>query len=503
MLDSYFLSLAKFGIPCYHSGLMSSIHKQTKIVCTVGPASADDEILKQMIKAGMNVARLNFSHGTHEYHTGNIERIRRVSEELGHPIAILQDLQGPKIRVGVLPDEGVKLESGEEVTFTADENDFEKKKFMITYPMLAQDVKPGERILIDDGLLSAEVVRVEGKNVICVVVDGGILTSKKGVNFPDSSLTISAMSDKDREDVVFGVSIGVDWIALSFVRSAKEILDLRYLIKSEEVKQFGKESEQPIKIIAKIEKREAVDNIQEILEVVDGIMVARGDLGVEMPAEEVPLIQKKLIERCLKSSKPVIVATQMLDSMIRNPRPTRAEVSDIANAVIDHTDAVMLSGETANGKFPIESVKTMAKVVHQTEVSKYDFLPLKQDIMGENTEEAVAEVANILARRIKARLILVASLTGDAGKIVSRHRTELPIYVSTTTDRVMRQMNLSWGVIPFVLPECSTVEELIERSVAELKARHAVKEDEKIIVVTGEPVGHTGGVNLVEIRDVK
>lgn len=481
---------------------MSSIHKQTKIVCTIGPASADDEILKQMIKSGMNVARLNFSHGTHEYHTASVDRIRRISEELAQPITILQDLQGPKIRVGVLPDQGVELVKGEEVTFTADENDFEKKKFMITYPMLANDVKPGERILLDDGLLSAEVLRIEGKNVICQVIDGGMLTSKKGVNFPDSALTISAMSDKDRQDVAFGVSIGVDWIALSFVRSAKEIFDLRYLIKEEEVKQLGKENDHPIKIIAKIEKREAVDNIEEILDAVDGIMVARGDLGVEMPAEEVPLIQKRLIEHCLKASKPVIVATQMLDSMIRNPRPTRAEVSDIANAVIDHTDAVMLSGETASGKFPIESVKTMATVVSQTEKSKYDFLPVKQDIIGETTEEAVSEVANILARRIKAKAILVASISGDAGKIVSRYRTELPIYTATNSERVMRQLNLSWGVIPFVLPSCSSVEELVERSVSELKDRHAVKSGEKIIVVAGEPVGHTGGVNLVEIREI-
>lgn len=455
-----------------------------------------------MIKAGMNVARHNFSHGSHEYHAERMKMIRKVAEEEKHPIAILLDLQGPKIRVGTLPDEGILLENGDQVTFTANENDFEKKMFMITYPMLAEDVKPGERILLDDGLLSAEVVRIEGTHVISKIIDGGTLFSKKGVNFPDSELTISAMSDKDKQDVAFGVSQGVDWIALSFVRSAKEIFDLRFLIKAEEVKQFGKESDHPIKIIAKIEKREAVDNIVEILDAVDGIMVARGDLGIEMPAEEVPLIQKQLIDRCLYASKPVIVATQMLDSMIRNPRPTRAEVSDIANAVIDHTDAIMLSGETANGKFPVESVETMARVVHQTEKSKYDFLPVKQDIMGETTEEAVSEVANILARRIKAKTILVASISGDAGKIVSRYRTELPIYTATNSDRVMRQLNLSWGVIPFVLPSCSTVEELVERSVSELKDRHAVKQGEKIIIVAGEPVGHTGGVNLVEIREI-
>ncbi len=486
------------------SALMSH-PKQTKIVCTIGPASANEDMLRQMMKAGMNVARLNFSHGTHEYHQSNIDLIRRIAEEEGISIAILQDLQGPKIRVGVLPAEGVLLETGDEVTFICEgETDVSKKRLIVTYPNLHGDVKSGERILLDDGLLSAEVLRVEGPEVVCRVIDGGILTSNKGVNFPDSNLTISSLSDKDRRDVTFGVKNGVDLIALSFVRTAKEVYDLRYLIKEEEAK-LGQvlDREHDIKIIVKVEKAEAVENIEEILEASDGVMVARGDLGVEMPAEQVPLIQKQLIDKCLRVAKPVIVATQMLDSMIRNPRPTRAEVSDIANAVIDHTDAVMLSGETASGKFPLQSLETMATVVRHTEASHYDFLPIKRELTGSMTDEAVSEVANILARQIKARGILVASISGRTARLVSRYRTELPIFAVTNDDRVKRQLALTWGVTPFVVPTCSTVEELVERSIAELKAHHLIKEGQKLIVVAGEPVGTSGGVNMVEIREIK
>ena len=480
------------------------MEKQTKIVCTIGPSSIDEDILRELIKGGMNVARLNFSHGSHEYHAASIEKIRRISVELEKPIAILQDLQGPKIRVGKLPEEGVVLETDEEIIFTTDTLDLKAKKLPVTYPSLAQDVKPGERILLDDGLLSAAVKEIRGTDVICKVIDGGLLTSSKGVNFPDSELSISAMSDKDREDIAFGVAQGVDMVALSFVRSAKEILDLRYLIRDiEERLPEEKRVGFPIQIIAKIEKGEAVHNIEEILDVVDGIMVARGDLGIEMPAEEVPLIQKKLIDLCLTVSKPVIVATQMLDSMIRNPRPTRAEVSDIANAVIDHTDAVMLSGETASGKYPIPALRTMATVVRQTERSGYDFLPISKELSSDSAQDSVAEVANILARRVKAKLILVGTLSGSAARTISRYRTDLPIYAVTHHERVYRQLNLVWGVTPVLLPDCRSVEELVGRSIAELKQRHIVKGGDRIIVVAGEPVGVSGGINMLEVKEIE
>jgi pyruvate kinase len=483
---------------------MAKQTKRTKIVCTLGPASGTKEKIAELVKAGMNVARLNFSHGTHEDHARMIKIIRTIAEETGEPIAILQDLQGPKIRVGELPKEGVELKPGAQVVFTTGKANI-PKKLPVTYANLHKDVKPGERLLFDDGLMSGKVVKVAGQDVTCEIIDGGILFSHKGMNMPDTKVSASAMSEKDMDDVKFGVVQHVDWVALSFVRSAKDILDLKFLIKQYE-QELGilHGAEHPIRIVAKIEKGEAVESIDDILEVVDGIMVARGDLGIEMRAEEVPLIQKRLIDKCLAAAKPVIVATQMLDSMIRNPRPTRAEVSDIANAVIDHTDAVMLSGETASGKYPQEAVQTMAKVIREAESSVYDNLQpgrIKK-ASKQSTEEAVSEVAKILASDIEAEGILVASMSGDTGRLVSRHRPEKPIYVATDEERIQRQLNLSWGVVPFLLPRCRTVEELVERSLSVLKKNRSVRKGDRIIVVAGEPVGVPGRVNLVEIREV-
>ncbi len=479
--------------------------KRTKIVCTIGPASQSEATLRALVKAGMNVARLNFSHGTHEEHAAMIKMIRNIATKLDEPVAILQDLQGPKIRVGELPKEGVQLAPGSRVVFTTGEPSVKDLRLPVTYEKLHEDVKAGDRILLDDGLLSVRVVSVEDRDIACEVVDGGPLTSHKGMNFPTAMLSVSAITDKDKEDLRFGVEQHVDWVALSFVRSAKEIYDLRYLLKEHEAS-LGREHgyEFPIRIVAKIEKHEAVERIEEIVQATDGIMVARGDLGIEMPAEEVPLIQKRLIDRCLAAAKPVIVATQMLDSMIRNPRPTRAEVSDIANAVIDHTDAVMLSGETASGKYPLESVETMVRVIVETEASSYDNLdPESLHTKRQTTEESMSEVANILARDVKARLVLVASMSGETGRVVSRYRPELPILVATGDARVRNQLNLSWNVRPFLLPHCATVEELVDRSIGYLKNEKLVKKSDKIIVVAGEPVGVSGGVNLVEIRDIK
>ncbi|MFA4955010.1 MAG: pyruvate kinase [Patescibacteria group bacterium] len=481
---------------------MAKTQKRTKIVCTIGPASASPENIEALLKAGMNVARLNFSHGTHEEHAELIKRLRAAAEKLEVPLAILQDLQGPKIRVGELPKEGVQLEAGKRVTFTTGKADV-PRTLPVTYAKLHEDVKPGEKLLLDDGLLSVKVLEVKGQDVICEVVDGGLLTSHKGLNLPETNVTVSSMSDKDKDDLKFGVAQNVDWVALSFVRTAKEIYDLRYLIKQyEEELGIKLGSRHPIRIIAKVEKHEAVENIDEILVAVDGIMVARGDLGIEMPAEEVPLIQKMLIDKCLAAAKPVIVATQMLDSMIRNPRPTRAEVSDVANAVIDHTDAVMLSGETASGKHPVEAVEMMAKIIRETEDSVYDDMEVERfRKRHETTEEAVSEVAKILARDVKAKAILVASMSGDTGRMVSRYRPDMPIYTATDEERVYRQLNLSWGVMPFILPRCNTVEELVDRSMGYLKKKKLIAPQDKIIVVAGEPVGVSGRVNLLEIRE--
>jgi len=478
--------------------------KRTKIVCTIGPASHESKKIKDMVKAGMNVARLNFSHGTHEDHAKLIQSLRLLSAETGEPVAILQDLQGPKVRVGDLPKEGVQLKPREIIVMST-ERGVRLPKIPVGYELLHQDVKTGDRLLLDDGLMDVRVVKVDGRDIHCEVVTGGVLTSHKGINLPTATLSIPAITDKDKEDVKFGVAQHVDWIALSFVRSAKEVYDLRYLIKSFEQELGGGFAYvSPIRIIAKIEKHEAVKHIDEIIEAVDGIMVARGDLGIEMPAEEVPLIQKMLVDKCRAAAKPVIVATQMLDSMIRNPRPTRAEVSDVANAVIDHTDAVMLSGETASGKYPVDTVETMARIVSETEASKYDNVEVDADAMaGLSAEEALSGVANILAHDTKAKLILVASLSGDTGRVVSRYRPELPIYVTTDNERVRHQLNLSWGVKPFILPRCHTLEELVERAIGYLKKEKVVKKEDKIIVVAGEPVGASGIVNLIEIKTVK
>ncbi|HTM68693.1 MAG TPA: pyruvate kinase [Candidatus Binatia bacterium] len=475
--------------------------KRTKIVCTIGPASQDPEMLEKMVRAGMNVARLNFSHGTHEAHAKLIATVREVAKKTGEPVALLQDLQGPKIRVGDLPQEGVTLVKGEQAVFTT-EAGAALPKITVTYDKLHEDLRAGDHILLDDGLLEVVVTEVRGRDIITTVVNGGPLTSHKGFNLPTATLTVPAITDKDKDDLRFGIQQGVDWVALSFVRSAKDIQELRGLIAQYE-KELGLTPERPLRIIAKVEKHEAIRNMDEIVAAVDAIMVARGDLGIETPAENVPLVQKTLIEKCMAAAKPVIVATQMLDSMIRNPRPTRAEVSDVANAVIDHTDAVMLSGESATGKYPLEAVEAMASIIRETEASGRDDLEPHRHVASMESEAAVSEVAAVLARDVGAKLILAASISGDLARIVSRHRPELPIAVATESGRVRGQLNLSWGVMPFVIPACSSVEEIIRAAVAHLKQEDMLKAGDKIVVVAGEPVGVSGGANLAEIMEVK
>ena len=472
--------------------------KQTKIVCTIGPACKDAAMLEKMVTGGMNVARLNFSHGTHEEHAAMIATIRAVAEKTGEPVTILQDLQGPKIRVGELPKEGVMLTNGVTVIFSTASDAAAPTKIPVTYAGLHKDVKPGDAVLLDDGLLEVKVMKVEGMDIFCEVVNGGILTSHKGFNLPTASLSVPAITEKDEADVRFGVSQGVDWVALSFVRSAKDIEDLRAMI-AREVSAQGMKEKYPINIIAKIEKHEAIKNIDEIIAAVDGIMVARGDLGIETPAEDVPIAQKRIIAKCLVAAKPVIVATQMLDSMIRNPRPTRAEVSDIANAVIDHTDAVMLSGETASGKYPLEAVETMARVIKETEASAFDDLPVPAH-PHENTAsaQAVSEIATILAKDTGAKATLVVSADGGLARLVSSHRPELPILVATDDARMQHQLNLSWGVRAFAFPESST-DELTRKGMERIKKENWAKKGNKIVLVSGG----AGNANRVEIREVE
>lgn len=454
--------------------------KRTKIVCTIGPASHEIEQLVALTEAGMNVCRLNFSHGTHEDHAELIKRIRHVRELTGESLTILQDLQGPKIRVGILPDEGVRLEAGKTIIFTSGEGKI-PKSIPVSYPNLHEDVKPGQRLLLDDGLLEVTVESIKGKDVTCKIITGGILKSHKGLNLPETQTRIPAITEKDKDDLAFGIQQKVDWVALSFVRSADDVRQLRALI--------GKA---PIKIISKMEKPEAVTNMDEIIAETDAIMVARGDLGIEIPAEKVPVVQKDLIKKCLAAAKPVIVATQMLDSMIHNPRATRAEISDIANAVIDHTDATMLSGETASGEHPLEAVKTMAATILETEKSAYDDARLDA---SENN------LTSVLARSKEASAILVASMSGEAARFVSRYRRELPIYAVVPSEALVPRLNVSWGVQPFAV-DGDTVPKLIEQGMAELVRRKALTSGDRIIVVAGDPVGATGHIDLVEMRTV-
>ncbi len=441
----------------------------------------------KLVQAGMNVCRLNFSHGTHEDHAMLMKTIREIRKKTGEPLTFLQDLQGPKIRVGDLPKEGVQLKAGSLITFTTGTPSI-PKKLPVTYPALHEDVRPGQHILMDDGLLSVQVERVEGKDVICKVIDGGTLTSHKGMNLPETKTSISAISEKDAEDVRFGVAEGVDWIALSFVRSASDIHELRALIAEAEREQ-GVASTPSIRVMAKIEKPEAVAHLQEIVDAADGIMVARGDLGIEIPAEQVPLVQKRLIQMCVRAGKPVIVATQMLDSMIRNPRATRAEVSDIANAAIDHTDATMLSGETASGNYPLEAVTTMAKVLLAVEGSPLDDLPRRKDGV-------------LIEGNTRAKAVIVATQSGDAARLVSRERPEMPIIAVTSSTRVQAQLNVSWGVRPVVKEGESNIAALIDTGIALAKKEGAVQAGDEVVVVAGEPRGSMGHVELVETRRV-
>ncbi len=471
--------------------------KRTKIVCTIGPASEEIESLVALTEAGMNVCRLNFSHGTHENHAELIRRIRQVRELTGEPLSILQDLQGPKIRVGDLPKEGIELVAGTPIVFTSGKGDL-PRAIPVTYPNLHEDVKAGQRLLLDDGLLEVTVSSIKGQEVTCEVVTGGKLTSHKGLNLPETETKISAITDKDKEDLVFGVAQGVDWIALSFVRSADDIRSLRALIQTEE-KKLAKPSETRIGMIAKIEKPQGVEHMDEIIAEVDGIMVARGDLGIELPAEKVPVIQKDLIKKCLAAGKPVIVATQMLDSMIRNPRATRAEVSDIANAVIDHADATMLSGETASGAHPVEAVKTMTATIAETEKSSYDDLPI-QTRLKESPEVAMTNVASILARMTDTKAIVIASMDGAAARLVSRYRPEVPMYLVTPSEQVAHRLNLTWGIRPLYLPDAKTMPELLEKGIAELKRRTWIADGDEIVIVAGETLGDSGMAQLVELK---
>lgn len=472
----------------------------TKIVATLGPASESVPVITKLVKAGLSVARLNFSHGTYRNHAALIRRIRQVSKTLGKPVAILQDLPGPKIRVGDLPQAGLELKKGHTIVFETGVTEYRRGFIPVAFAQLSQAVAAGQRLLLDDGKMEAVVEEVLGSKIVAQVVQGGILLPHKGINVPDTTTAIAALTEKDREAVKFGVEHGVDFIALSFVNRAEDIIELRALVEMHQAQTRGAEARTPIQLIAKIERQEALKNSQAIITAADGIMVARGDLGIEIPAAEVPLAQQKLITEARQAAKPVIVATQMLDSMQKNPRPTRAEVTDVANAVMQQADAVMLSNETAAGEFPVETVTMMATIIQTVEAGMAPVPALMWP--RSNTPTAVATVARDLAEQVGATVIATAAENGVAGRLISMTRPRLITAVMTGNARVERQLQLLWGVYPVHTKVSRTVEGMLRQTMAAIKDRELAVVGDKVVIVAGEPVGESQHCNMLMVKDI-
>ncbi|WP_044477715.1 pyruvate kinase [Paenibacillus antibioticophila] len=471
--------------------------RKTKIVCTIGPSSESLENIKKLIMAGMNVARLNFSHGDYEEHGGRIKTIRQASAELGKSIAILLDTKGPEIRTGKLKVEPIELEQDELITLTTEEILGDKDRISITYSDLPNDVEVGSTILIDDGLIGLTVLDIQGTEIKCRIVNGGTIKSKKGVNVPGVNISLPGITEKDANDIKFGIEQGVDFIAASFVRKASDVLEIRELLEKNNATQ--------IHIISKIENQQGVDNLDEILEVSDGLMVARGDLGVEIPAEDVPLAQKRMIEKCNRVGKPVITATQMLDSMQRNPRPTRAEASDVANAIFDGTDAIMLSGETAAGKYPVESVLTMSRIAEKAESAlEYREIFIKQSNAQQTTvTEAISQSVANSALELNAKAIISSTETGYTARMVSKYRPKAPIIAVTTEESTMRRLALNWGVTPVKGQIATSTDEMFDYAMKGGLDSGLVKEGDLVVITAGIPLGRSGSTNLVKIGQIR
>jgi len=470
--------------------------RRTKIVCTIGPATRSPENLRLLLEAGMNVARLNFSHGSHEQHAEVITHLRAIARDLNTPLALLQDLSGPKVRVGSIAGEGVHLRPGAEITLTLDEVPGDEDRVNLPVPEIFEAVGAGTHLMLDDGLLELRVKSKRSGALVCEVVVGGLLSSNKGVNVPGVSLPIAAVTDKDLDDLRFGIAQKVDYVAASFVRTASDIAVLRGVCEAARAK---------IPLIAKIEKHEAVQNIDAIMEAVDGIMVARGDLGVEVPIDEVPVIQKMLIRKANRAGKPVITATQMLDSMIRNPRPTRAEVSDVANAIFDGTDAVMLSGETAVGLYPFETVRMMAKIATHTEGS-LDYGQILDEKTrldtGQSITGAVGQATCDIAHDLNCTAILTASATGRTARVVSRHRPRAPIICATNRIETYQRLALVWGVQPVMVEIADDSDSMMQASIDAAGQTGLVKNDDVVVLTGGVPVGRPGSTNFIKIHRI-
>lgn len=471
--------------------------KRTKIVCTLGPASETKEVFRQLVIHGLNVARLNFSHGTHDEHQQRIDVVKEVRREMKIPIAILLDTKGPEIRTGKFSQPEVLLEDNQRFTITTRNVLGDNTISSISYDGLPRDVVPGNIILIDDGLVAMEVLSIHNEtDILCKVLNGGIIKDHKGVNVPNVSINLPAITQKDRSDIEFGIRNGIDFIAASFVRKAGDVLAIREIL---EANGAGY-----IQIISKIENQQGMDNLDEIIEASDGIMVARGDLGVEIPTEEIPLAQKNMIKKCNKAGKPVITATQMLDSMIRNPRPTRAEVTDVANAIFDGTDAIMLSGETAAGKYPVETVKTMSLIASRTE-SAIDYRALLQskDLDKETSiTDAISNATCNIAMDLGASAIVTATSSGHTARMVSKFRPSQVIVAATTDKRVTRQLSLSWGVYSVLTSYMDSTDDIIENSISKALECQFIRTGDLVVITAGVPVGVAGTTNLIKAHVV-
>jgi len=469
--------------------------RRTKIVCTIGPACDSPEILREMLKSGMNVARLNLSHGTHEQHARYISVLRKVAGEAGKNLAILLDTKGPEIRVGELKGKKVVLKEGAEVVLTVEKIKGNAAYIPISYEGLPADVKRGDTVLLNDGLITLRVIETKNGEIRCTVVSGGELAEGKGVNVPGVVTGLPCPTEKDVQDIIFGVEKHVDIIAASFIRKAADVLAIREVIEEKGGRQH---------IISKIENRRGVENLEEIIDVSDGIMVARGDLGVEIPPEEVPLVQKKIIRKCNEAGKPVITATQMLESMIHNSRPTRAEASDVANAILDGTDAVMLSGETALGKYPVEAVKTMVRIAEQVESALFEEeVSKKTNVKSQHTvTDAISRAVCSTARILDAAAIITSTQTGYTARMVAKHRPEAPVVAVTPSPEVLRRLAVVWGVQPLLIGKTDDTDTMISRAIEVSLAAGVISAGDLVVITAGVPVGVHGTTNLIKVHTV-
>lgn len=468
--------------------------RRTKIICTMGPATDNDEVLRELMLSGMDVARLNFSHGTHEEALERINRIKRIREELDMPVAILLDTKGPEVRVKEFKEGKVELKEGQKFTLCTDDVEGDENQVSITYADLPKDVKVGDRVLIDDGLIEMEVMSVKSKRILCKVKNGGVVSNKKGVNVPNVSLSMPYMSQKDIDDILFGIKQDVDFIAASFVRTAADVKEIKTLLRDNGGRNIG--------VIAKIENAEGVDNIDDIIRETHGIMVARGDMGVEIAMEDLPVIQKRLIKKTYRAGKVVITATQMLDSMIRNPRPTRAEATDVANAIYDGTSAIMLSGETAIGKYPVETVKTMASIAERTE-NDIDYVKRLARINFDSRMDvtnAISHATCTTAHDLHASAVIALTYSGGTAMQLSKFRPSCPIIAPTLSPKARRILNLSWGVIPIMSEARSNTDELFDHAVECAQKTGLIKDGDLVVITGGAPMGVAGTTNIMKVH---